>query len=289
MNDSKTELILNSRGNVYHLDLNAEWIAPTCITVGDPERVSQVSKHFDRIDMIRSHREFVSHIGWLGSQRLMVISTGIGSDNIDIVINEIDALLNIDLETKKIKDQTSSIRFIRIGTSGAFHPDIPVDSWIINTMALGTDGLMRFYPEHQVRPDPTWLKSLQPEMRRVLSETYLGRADPFLKYIFGSGMTDGIAITTPGFFGAQGRNLRLGSLITHDILCQLNTLTYEGTPFTNFEMETAGIYALAHALGHQAISVNAILANRITGKFSSKPDKAIEALIKNVLEKIALL
>jgi uridine phosphorylase len=289
MNYSQTELIINSRGNVYHLDLNEEWIAPTCITVGDPDRVSQVSKHFDRIDMIRSHREFVSHIGWLGEQRVMVISTGIGSDNIDIVIHEIDALLNIDLKTKKIKDQTSSIRFIRIGTSGAFHPDIPIDSWVINPLAFGTDGLMRFYPAHTIRPELSWQDGLDPDIHGFLSGSYLGECDPDLLSIFAPGMLEGVAITTPGFFGPQGRKLRLGSMITGEMLDRLYTLSYKGVPFINFEMETAGIYALARPLGHQAISVNAILANRMTGKFSTRPEKAIEALIINVLEKVALL
>jgi len=289
MKKSQTELILNSRGHVYHLDLNEEWIAPTCITVGDPDRVTQVSKHFDRIDMIRSHREFVSHIGWLGSQRLMVVSTGIGSDNVDIVVNEIDALLNIDLKTKLVKKKTSSIRFIRIGTSGTYHPDIPLDSWILNPLAFGTDGLMRFYPNHVVKPEQAWINTLEADLGNLFSETYIGKADHLLRNIFSPGMAEGITITTPGFFGAQGRNLRLGSGIPAMVLQKLSTLNYNGYPFTNFEMETAGIYALAQALGHQAISVNAILANRITGKFSNKPEKAIEALINNVLEKIALL
>jgi uridine phosphorylase len=289
MNTSQTELILNAKGNVYHLDLNEEWIAPTCITVGDPERVSQVSKHFDRIDMIRSHREFVSHIGQLGDQQLMVISTGIGSDNVDIVINEIDALLNIDLKTKIIRGKTRSIRFIRIGTSGTYHPDIPIDSWIINPLAIGTDNLMRYYPNQAISLDPIWLNSLEPDMRSFLSHAYVGKADPDLIRVFGPGMTEGITLTTPGFFGAQARSLRLESGITGHMVHQLHKLNYGGIPFTNFEMETAGIYALAHPLGHQAISVNAILANRLTGKFSSKPEKAIEALIINVLEKVALL
>lgn len=289
MNTSQTELILNSKGNVYHLDLNADWVAPTCVTVGDPDRVAQVSSHFDRVDMIRSHREFVTHVGWLGEQRIMVISTGIGSDNVDIVISEIDALLNIDLKTKKIKDHTRSIRFIRIGTSGTFHPEIQVDSWVINPLAFGTDGLMQNYRYAGIKPESSWVDALDPDLRHFLGETYIGRADPLLWQIFRPGMQEGIAITTPGFFGPQGRSLRLESRLTKPMIEKLNKVSYEHLLFTNFEMETAGIYALAQALGHQAISVNAILANRITGKFSSKPEKAIDALIINVLEKIALL
>lgn len=288
MKKSQTELILNSKGNIYHLDLNKEWIAPTCITVGDPARVAQVSKHFDSIDMIRSHREFVTHIGRLGNQQLMVISTGIGSDNIDIVINEIDALLNIDMKTKKIKTEKTSIRFIRIGTSGSYHPDVPVDSWIINPFAIGTDHMMFFYDKDRIHPNNDWLNQLDPELLGLFSSTYLGKADPQLLELFAPGMREGVTITTPGFFGAQGRNLRLQSSITSTVLNKLGSLNYEGYPFTNFEMETAGIYALASALGHQAISVNAILANRITGKFSSKPEKAIDALIRNVMEKVLI-
>ena len=284
-----SELILNSKGHIYHLDLHPDMVTPVCITVGDPERVSMVSRYFDQIEVIRTHREFITHIGRLGSRSLMVISTGIGTDNIDIVLNEMDALLNIDLETQMPKKHTTSIRFIRIGTSGSFHPAIPVDSNVVNPLAFGIDALMKYYPGNKISPDAGWLDRLEPDAHDLFSEAYLGWANEDLEKFVGAGMHRGITISCPGFYGPQGRNLRLQSRITPQLLDHLTTIGYENLPFTNFEMETAGLYSLSKALGHHAVSVNTILANRLHGQFSKDPEKSMDALIREVLEKITRL
>lgn len=284
-----SELILNSKGHIYHLDLHPDMVTPVCITVGDPERVSMVSRYFDQIEVIRTHREFITHIGRLGPKSIMVISTGIGTDNIDIVLNEMDALLNIDLESKMPKKHTTSIRFIRIGTSGSFNPDIPVDSHVVNPLAFGIDSLMKFYPGYKISPDADWLDLLEPDARDLFSEAYLGWANEDLERSIGSGMHRGITISCPGFYGPQGRNLRLQSRITPHLLDQLATIEYGNLPFTNFEMETAGLYSLSKALGHHAVSVNTILANRLHGQFSRDPEKSMDTLIREVLEKITKL
>ncbi len=284
-----SELILNSKGHIYHLDLHPDMVTPVCITVGDPERVSMVSRYFDQIEVIRTHREFITHIGRLGPKSIMVISTGIGTDNIDIVLNEMDALLNIDLESKMPKKHPTSIRFIRVGTSGSFNPDIPVDSHVVNPLAFGIDSLMKYYPGYKISPDADWLNMLEPAARDLFSEAYLGWANEDLERSIGSGMHRGITISCPGFYGPQGRNLRLQSRITPHLLDQLATIEYGNLPFTNFEMETAGLYSLSKALGHHAVSVNTILANRLHGQFSRDPEKSMDTLIREVLEKITKL
>lgn len=283
---SESELILNSKGNVYHLDLDPGMVAPICITVGDPERVVQVSKYFDEITYRHGHREFITHIGNLSGQKIMVISTGISTDNIDIVFNELDALINIDMSNRTIKENISTIKFIRIGTSGAFDSSIEVDSLLINRYAVGLDSLMRFYPNEVQYLDESWLGALEPGFQEVFKHSYLGSADPILFDHFADGLLQGITITCPGFYGPQGRTLRLESLLDPYILTNLQKLKYHGFHFTNFEMETAGIYGLAHALGHQAISANIILANRMTGEFSKDPVNAIEHGIHTIMNRI---
>jgi uridine phosphorylase len=283
---SESELILNSKGNVYHLDLDPGMVAPVCITVGDPDRVAQVSKYFDEITYKHGHREFITHIGHLAGSKIMVISTGISTDNIDIVFNELDALLNIDMSTKTIKEKISIIKFIRIGTSGAFDSTIPVDSILINRYAVGLDSLMRFYPNKVQYFDEKWYTSLEPGFQEIFKHSYLAAADQILFDHFSKDVLQGITITCPGFYGPQGRTLRLDSLFNPYLLSNLQKLKYHGFHFTNFEMETAGIYGLAHALGHQAISANIILANRITGEFSKDPAKAIEHGIHNIMNRL---
>jgi uridine phosphorylase len=283
---SESELILNTKGNVYHLDLAPEMVAPICITVGDPDRVAQVSKYFDTVEHRITHREFITHSGSLQGSPIMVISTGISTDNIDIVFNELDALVNIDLISKEVKENFKQISFIRIGTSGAFDPFIPIDSLLVNRFAFGLDSLMRFYPDVVKYPDPAWLTSLTVNYRRLFQEAYYGAADQDLFQILGEGLRAGIAITCPGFYGPQGRKLRLDTIYTNGVMEGLSGLNYEGYQFTNFEMETAGIYGLANALGHKAISVNIILGNRITGEFSKNPEQAVEAGIKEILQRI---
>lgn len=283
---SESELILNPKGNVYHLDLAPEMVAPICITVGDPDRVAQVSKYFDSVDYKITHREFITHSGRVNGSPIMVISTGISTDNIDIVFNELDALVNIDLIKKEVKETFTTIRFIRIGTSGTFDAAIPVDSLLINPFAFGLDSLMRFYPAAVKYPDDGWLASLAKNYQDLFKEAYLGAADPDLIQAIGKGLCAGITITCPGFYGPQGRKLRLDTIYSNGVMEGLSDLNYAGYQFTNFEMETAGIYGLATALGHKAVSANIILGNRITGEFSKNPNQAVEAGIKEIMQRL---
>ncbi len=266
-----SELIINPDGSIYHLSLRPEEIADTIILVGDPDRVPKVSAHFDRIELKKQKREFVTHTGWLGKKRITVISTGIGTDNIEIVLNELDALVNIDFATRQIKSTLTSLSLIRIGTSGSLHPDIDIDQIVVSGYAIGTDALGHYYDvERQPHPIlPSW--------------SYLTKRYPFNLSNFQSAFKEGITLTAPGFYHPQGRSLRLQSNY-HFPLEELSSIQIHNTPITNLEMETAGIYLLAEKFGHKAISFNAILAQRLEGRFSSLPEKIIGRLITDVLQ-----
>ena len=276
-----SEMILNEDGSIYHLKLKPGEIATTIITVGDQERVAMVAKHFDDIELERQSREFRTITGRLGEKRLTVISTGIGTDNVDIVFNELDALINIDFETRRVKEKHTQLDFIRIGTSGAISETVPLDSIVVSKSALGFDGLLHYYDSEKIR---------NKELEALSSVKQLGYgvdADSSLYQQFVDLGAGGITITATGFYGPQSRQLRLSPGI--DILKEFSGKNYRGTPFTNLEMETAGIYGLAKLLGHRAISLNAILANRVTNEFSSKPKETVEKLIINTLEHLASL
>ncbi len=269
-----SELIINPDNSIYHLKLRPDEIADTIITVGDPDRVDLVAKHLDHIHLERQAREFKTITGALNGKDLSIISTGIGTDNIDIVLNELDALANIDFKTRKIKDRFRPLTFIRIGTSGAIQESVPLDSTIISAYACGLDGLLNFYDADRVR---------EVELERKLPSTlnsYAIAADSTLLSKFSNLGKQGITITANGFYGPQARTLRLKS--SFDLATQ--DKSYEGLSFTNLEMETAGIYGLAKLLGHKAISLNAILANRVTNEFSEHPLKTIKLLIEKSLE-----
>ncbi|MFZ4543626.1 MAG: nucleoside phosphorylase [Saprospiraceae bacterium] len=286
-----SELILNTDGSVYHLKLRPEQIAPTVITVGDPGRVEQVSKYFDKIYHKESHREFVSHTGELNGQMLTVLSTGIGTDNIDIVMNELDALVNIDLKTREVKNQLRSLDIIRIGTCGSLQANIPCDTFVLSSHGLGLDGLMPFY---QTAMDTFELDILQALNDKIQLDKWL----PIPAYLF-SGSSNllnhfannaifeqGITATCTGFYAPQGRILRIAATVP-DILAKLAEFEGEnGLRISNFEMETAGIYGLAKAMGHEALSCSVVMANRVEGKFSEQPGEMIEKLIETVLEMI---
>ncbi len=283
---SETELILTRKGRIYHLDLAPDEIPDTIITVGDPGRVKQVSNYFDRILLKRVHREFVSHLGELGSEKLMVISTGIGTDNIDIVINEIDALVNIDFKTRLVKKEKKSLRIIRIGTSGTIRPDIEIDSLLISKYAIGLDALMGYYQQNIKTIPRLIIDQINSVEYKLPENAYWGRADKSLLELFSSPhFRQGITITSPGFYGPQGRSLRMPS--TNFNVPVFQKVKYEGLKITNLEMETAAIYAMANSLGHKAISLNAILANRIENKFSKNPTLIIEKLIQISLDSLA--
>ncbi len=283
-----SELILNEDGSVYHLHLRPEHIAKTIITVGDPDRVNTVTSHFDHIEFTIQKREFKTTTGSYKGKRITVISTGIGTDNIDIVLNELDALVNIDLQTQKVKEKHTSLDIIRIGTSGSIQKDIPVNSFLISTIAIGLDALLHFYDSTHIQ-DQEMQKAFVKHMNWLptKSEPYVVSCDEELAHIFYSDkIIKGCTATNIGFYGPQGRRLRL-STSDPAMNTKLETFRFRESAITNLEMETAGIYGLSKLLGHRAISLNAILANRANGTFSTRPNQTIQELITFTLEHIS--
>jgi len=287
MNLSSSELILNPDGSIYHLNLLPEDIADTIITVGDPDRVAEVSAFFDTIEIKKGKREFHTHTGSFYGKRLSVISTGIGTDNIDIVLNELDALVNIDFENRLVKTNKTSLDIIRIGTSGAIQPDIPVDTFLMSEYAIGLDGLLHFYKSDSAQ-DNEMAKAFIAHADRSGQKAapYAVKYDETLATkLLSKRIRLGITITSTGFYGPQDRRLRLDTL-GDGFIEQLASFQYEGKQITNLEMETSGIYGLSKLLGHRAVSMNCMLANRATGEFSKNPKKATQDLIGYCLEKI---
>jgi len=274
-----SELILNEDGSIYHLNLIPGEIAETIITVGDQERVEQVSKHFDSIELKKQKREFTCHTGYIGSKRLSVISTGIGTDNIDIVFNEIDALFNVDFTSREIKNELTVLDFIRLGTSGSVRNDIPLGQFLISKVAVGIDNMNNFYevPKHLV--DETLSELIRTNLPASLN-AYNIQADEILvkKFEPHSEFIQGKTLTSIGFYGPQGRSVR-NKLLIGDFTGQIQKLG-----ITNLEMETSGIYLLAGSLGHRALSINAILANRQLGTFAENPGKVVDDMIAKSLE-----
>jgi len=282
---AESELMINSRGAVYHLDLRPEELAGTVITVGDPHRVKEVSKHFDSIEFKVHHREFITHTGWVGKKRLSVVSSGIGPDNIDIVINELDALVNIDMETRQIKSKLSSLNIIRIGTSGSLQADIPVDGFVASTHGLGIDNLLNFYRHEQNDEEQQLLHSFvtHTQMHGQMSYPYISSAAASLLKNFVTGFHHGITVTCPGFYGPQGRVLRLG-IRNPGLINRLTDFRFGQHRITNFEMETSAIYGLGKLLGHNCLAINAIITNRVVKEFSKDGKAAVEKLIVKFME-----
>ena len=282
---AESEMILNNRGAIYHLDLRPEEIANTIITVGDPDRVKEISKYFDKIEHSRQHREFVTHTGMLGTKRLSVVSTGIGPDNIDIVINELDALVNIDFETRTIKPKLQHLTIIRMGTSGALQEDIPVDSIVATTHGLGIDNLLNYYRHDNNEEEMQIIQQFvaHTQISSNFSQPYISTAGAAILKHFVDGFFHGITITCPGFYGPQGRVLRLG-LTNPDLIDRLTEFKFGQHRITNFEMETSAIYGLGKLLGHQCLSLSTIVANRIKKEFSKDGNAAVENMIKKSLE-----
>lgn len=284
----ESELIINSRGAIYHLNAKPGEIAETIITVGDPARVKEVSKYFDKVEIELSHREFVTHTGWLGKKRLSVVSTGIGTDNVDIVLNELDALVNIDFLTRTIKSELNQLNIIRIGSSGSLQANVPVDSFVASTHGFGIDNLMNFYIHENNEEEKQLLHSFvtQTQLHNRFSYPYIAGAAMSLIKHFVEGYHQGITVTCPGFYGPQGRVLRLG-VTSPQLIGRLSDFHFGNHRITNFEMETAGIYGLGKALHHNCLSLSAVVANRIHKNFSADGHAAIEKLIVKTLEIIS--
>ena len=285
----ESELILNPDGSIYHLNLRPEQVADTIILVGDPNRVPRVSAYFDTIEFSTQKREFCTHTGTYKGKRLTALSTGIGPDNIDIVINELDALFNIDLHTRKPKEQLTSLNIVRFGTSGSLQADIPVDSFVLSSHGLGMDNMLHAYKD---APNVREIAMEEAFMAHTQWNTDKGRP-----YIVGCGETlkqrlltdkvfEGITGTASGFYGPQGRMLRL-SVQDPTLNDKLHSFNYKGYRMTNLEMETSAIYGLSKLLGHQAVSLNAIIANRAAGTFTKDTKKVVENLIVYGLEQLA--
>jgi uridine phosphorylase len=285
---AESELIINPRGAVYHIDLRPEELAQNIIIVGDPDRVGMVSKYFDKIEVRRQHREFVSHTGILGNKRITCTSTGIGPDNIDIVLNEFDALVNIDFESRMIRKELTTLNIMRIGTSGSLQADVPVDSWVAGTHGLGLDNLLNYYRLEHNEQEKELLQSFvtHTQLHSQICNPYISLASASLLKHFVNGFHQGITVTCPGFYGPQGRVLRLG-IRNPELIDRLTQFRFGQHRITNFEMETSAIYGLGRLLGHHCLSLNAIIANRIAKEFTKDAHKLVDSLIKKVLETIS--
>lgn len=281
----ESELILHPDGSIYHLHLKPEQVADTVITVGDPKRVKQVSRYFDVLEHEVEYREFVTHTGFLNNKRLTVISSGIGTENIDIVINELDALVNIDFVTRTIKKNLRQLEIIRLGTSGSVTEEINNDEIVISETAIGLDGLLNFYEYensiHETVYREAFFNHIKPYFTEI--EPYIASADESLLQKFEPHFKKGTTLTSCGFYAPQGRMLRAKKAFP-DFIGSIHSFRHQHFRITNLEMETAAIYGLGKLLGHRCLSVNVILANRIHNTFSRNPVKAIEKMIEQSLE-----
>ena len=285
---AESELIINKRGAIYHLDARPEEIGNIIVTVGDPDRVKEVSRHFDKVEFQLKHREFITHTGYIGKKRITVVSTGIGPDNIDIALNEIDALVNIDFETRTIKSNLTSLKILRFGTSGSLQAEIAVDSFVAGTHGLGLDNMMNFYKTETAIEESEIVEAFKAHtgLQSTNVAPYIYKGSDALLNLFNEGYHRGITVTCPGFYGPQGRILRMG-LAYPELVNSLSSFKFGEHRISNFEMESSAIYGLGKSLGHQCISLNAIVANRIVKEFSNDGALAVENLIKKSLNIIA--
>ncbi|TDN40376.1 phosphorylase [Hymenobacter sp. UV11] len=283
----ESELILNPDGTIYHLNLLPDHISDTILTVGDPARVAQVSRHFDSIEFEGTHREFVTHVGYYRGKRLTVLSTGMGTDNIDIVMNELDALVNIDFLSRTVRpvEERLNLRIIRLGTSGSLQADVPVGSLLATQHAIGLDSLMQFYLFFETGLETQVAQDLQQHLGLPFAP-YVVRGSDLLREQLAADLLIGNTVTCPGFYGPQGRRLRL-DLRSADYMQRLQNFRHQSPEgdfrLSNFEMETAGYYALGQLLGHEVLSLNAIVANRATGEFAKDAGDIVDRLIARTL------
>lgn len=284
----ETELILTPENRVYHINLKAEDIADDVIVVGDQHRVAQISAHFSKIEFKTEHREFVTHTGIYKGKRITVLSTGIGPDNIDIVLNELDAAVNINLQTRTLNPSHRSLNIIRLGTSGALQADIPVNGLVVSSHGLGLDGLLNFYQNWQsINEDDisnTFIKHTN--WLPNLPYPYCVAASPQLLTKFKPGNFVGITATAPGFYGPQGREIRLKAAM-QNLNELLTSFKLNEQRITNFEMETSALYGLGKLLGHNCLTVCVIIANRVRKEFTSDYKKSVEVLIENCLHTLS--
>lgn len=275
-----SELVLNEDGSVYHLNLKPEDIAEKIILVGDPDRVPRVSKYFDKIEIKKNKREFYTHTGVLRGERITVMSSGIGTENIDIVMNELDALVNIDLKNKELKDTHQSLQLFRLGTCGSVNPDIEVDNMLVSKNVVGLDGLLHFYSDYHFENDFSKNFLAKFPYENIKPMLYFSDWAEDIADYYKDAKYHGNTATFPGFYAPQGRQLRLKSL-EDKFLEVLNDLGV-----SNFEMETSAIYGLSKLLGHKALTVNCVIANRRRGEFSADHHQSEKMMIEWVLERL---
>lgn len=277
----ESELILTPQGRVYHLNLSPEMVADTIIVVGDPERVPKVSCYFDKIEYQVNSRELVTHTGSIGGTRLSVISSGMGTDNVELLMTELDALVNVDLASRTVKNDLKKLRIVRIGTSGCLQPEIPIDAHLVSVAALGLDTLMSFYKWDEGRETNDFVRQIKNQLGLTFLP-YFAQASPSMLELFADDFFQGVTITAPGFYAPQGRQVRLKPRVS-GLVDKLSNMETPQGQFTNLEMETAGYYAMAKLLGHEMISLNALIANRARQEFSENHEVAVDSLIQKTL------
>lgn len=284
---AESELVLNENGSIYHLNLFPENIADTIILVGDQGRVGKISRNFDSIEYTGQNREFLTHTGRIGSKRLTVLSTGIGTDNIDIVLNELDALVNIDLATRSINAVQKSLKLVRLGTSGSLQEDLPVDSFLLSTHGIGFDGVLNYYEKGSEVEDTELTDEFmrQIDWKSTFPRPYIVKGSGSLFELLKEGTHHGMTATANGFYGPQGRQLRLKPTVS-DLNERLSAFHYQGNRITNFEMETSALFGLGKALGHECATVCAIIANRFKKEYSKNHDRTVEQLITFVVDRL---
>ena len=284
-----SELIINPDGSIYHLHLRPQDIADTILLVGDPGRVEMISKHFSSIDVKIMNREFCTHTGYYNGKRITALSTGIGTDNIDIVLNELDALVNIDFETRMLKDTHKSLNLIRLGTSGALQGYVEVDSFLVSEKAIGFDGLLNFYAQRneiaELEFEQTFIDFVN--WNKNLPSPYVVSASNELLAKLKGNNTVGVTISAPGFYGPQGRILRL-PIIDPDINDKIEKFEYKNYKITNYEMESSALFGLSKLLGHHALTICVIIANRVNKSFSKDYKPKVAELIQYTLDKLTI-
>jgi uridine phosphorylase len=282
-----SELIINPDGSIYHLKLKPEHVAKDIIIVGDPGRVEIISNRFDIIEHKIQNREFITHTGIFNGKRITVLATGIGTDNIDIVLNELDAVVNIDLNTSEVKETHTSLNIVRIGTSGALQHDIPVDSFVASSYGMGFDGLLHYYDGTDEINESSICEAFCKHSKWTgsFAKPYIIKGSEELINKIAFDMTQGITATASGFYGPQGRELRL-KVSKPDLNPSLTSFGFDGLRITNFEMETSALYGLSKMLGHNSCTVCAIIANRLAKQYSKDYKKSVELMIDVVLERL---